>query len=222
MLQVMHLQKPSPGQPRAKAELSGKHTLPWMDQGQRYGSAEGSVPFATALVPSPFLGRRPAPQPHSSSRFLSRFPLLGHRPPKKTLPYLISNSFLFVLFRNWHPNIPGCVSSHGHFFLGPFCSLSEDTLVPYADLCSPGCPAAHFSRCALVQCSSYCRLNLSSCFCLRAFVPTHLWSRLLLSGSEGFPNNPSSCISTASAREAFSVHLIEQSSCLYFPIHICS
>lgn len=142
MLQVVHLQKPSPGQPRAKAELSGKHTLPWMDQGQRYGSAEGSVPFATVLVPSPFLGRRPAPQPHSSSRFLSRFPLLGHRPPKKTLPYLISNSFLFVLFRNWHPNIPGCVSSHGHFFLGPFCSLSEETLVSYTDLCSPGCPAA--------------------------------------------------------------------------------
>lgn len=50
ILQVVHLQKPSPRQPRAKAELSEKHILPWMDQGPRYGSAVGSVFFATALV----------------------------------------------------------------------------------------------------------------------------------------------------------------------------
>lgn len=181
MVQVVHLQKPSPSQPRAKAEISGKHTLPWMDQGPRYGSTEGSVPFAAALVPSPFLGRRPAPQLHSSgdsSRLLSRFPLGGYWLPKKTLPYLISNSFSFVFFRNWHPNIRGCVSSYGHFFLGPFCSFSEETLVPYTDLRRPS-----FCLCTLVQSSSCFLLNLSSCFCLRAFVPTHLLSRLPLSGS---------------------------------------
>lgn len=183
MLRVVPLQKPSPGQPRAKAELSGKHTLPRMDEGPRYGSAEGSVPFATALVPSPFLGRRPAPQSHSSSRLLSRFPLLGHRPPKKTLPYLISNSFLFVLFRNWHPNIPGCVSFHGHFFLGPFCSLSEEPLVPYTDLGRPGRPAAPL----LPVCSGTMLLLLPpeslKLFLPRGLCTTRLWSRLLLSGS---------------------------------------